>query len=260
VAQLVLWHVVDGFEWATIAEYSKGWAGPGELSLAREFAARLAEARPEPGKDLPLTPRFDYELTSRVGPDDPALTGLRHVLETGKVLGLATHEGIPARPEAPSLSCRIRVEEGVLGVQLSASSDDASSWKTVAKFSVATADADGQARGPVELVDELAASALGRLVEVKLAEKGKRAKGRPHEVTIVNRSPLVLNAISLAGPKADASSADASCAPEEAAPATMLGMGLAPNRSVSVPVSDDAIDRLHLADGVRPVAARLGGL
>ena len=38
VAQLVIWHIADGFEWDTIAQFSRGWANAQELTLARQFA------------------------------------------------------------------------------------------------------------------------------------------------------------------------------------------------------------------------------
>ena len=132
VAQLVIWHVADGFDWNTIARFSQGWANAQEITLARRFAERLRETPGDGSTAVPAAALYG-ELTARDSENDSRLAEFKELLEGNPVLGLTYRSGMPVRPEGPALACRIRLEQDEALVQLSASSDDGNAWVPVGK-------------------------------------------------------------------------------------------------------------------------------
>jgi hypothetical protein len=91
---------------------------------------------------------------------------------------------------------------------------------------------------------------LGKVVHTQLV-KGQRVKGKlTYKVKINNASPLVLNGLAVAGPELS----------EKNPPSVIGGMTLPPHKSYSLPATAELVERLHLKDGVRPVAADLSSL
>jgi hypothetical protein len=249
IAQLVMWHVAVGLEWKTIAQLSKSWANPYEVALARDLVDRLREAE---GK--PLSEReagsLRWELTSRRSDQDPLAAELRKLLDGQSVLGLTARETIPARPEAPAVACRIRLDGKSALVQVSASDAAAVSWTPVGKFSVDLTDAEGQDLKASAVADALAEKLLGRLADARLMA-GPKQKGKPtYKIRLINASPLILNGLALGGAKTSG----------EIRPTALAGFSLAPHRTWDVPVGAEAVERLGLKDGIRVLAADLSAL
>jgi hypothetical protein len=247
VAQLVLWHLADGFEWETVAQYASSWANPDELALARQFADRIKEGRKH-RRQREADAVFDFELTTEDSQDDAFAGELRDTLANARLLGLASHEGIPARPEGPAIACRVRLAGDVALVQFAVSSSSEDAWKTAGKAQVSLVR-DGKRRSVAEVADGLAEAALGRLVTTKLTSHKARGK-TTYTVRIENASPLVLNSLVLAGPAQD----------DAAKPTILLGLSLSPHRALTVPATEDAVRRLGLTKGLRPLAAQLDSL
>ena len=80
---------------------------------------------------------------------------------------------------------------------------------------------------------------------------GPRVNGKAtYKIRIDNGSPLVLNALALAGSVAD----------PEAKPSLLLGISLPPQKHLAVPARGEVVKRLRLKRGVRVLSANLGGL
>jgi hypothetical protein len=248
VAQLALWNVVNGFEWSSIEQFSRSWANAHELSLARDFVARLPELRRQKyGEVEPGT--LYWELTTRRGEKDELTAEVRKQFDRHSVLGLTARSGIPTGPKGPSLSMRLRFDDDLVLAQVSSSDGAAHSWISVGKFQVDLKNAKGEVRTAVEVVDLIAESLLSRLADVKLVE-GPRVKGKStYKIRIDNASPLILNSLALAG-KDD----------REARPTALAGFSIPPHRSLTVAASADAVDRLGLKGGIKLLAADLSGL
>ncbi len=194
-------------------------------------------------------PLICYELTSRRDESDAMLKDLRKILAESAIVGLRTCDGIPASPSHPCLACRLRLDESLVQVQLSVSDDAGTAWKPVAKFTVNLKSKEGQDRSAIEVIDQLSERILGRVIGVQLVAKSVRGK-KKYAIQINNASPLVLNSIALMGPSAD----------EKTPPTVMLGLSVPPHRTLTLPASEDAVERLGLSKGVKPIAARLGDL
>jgi hypothetical protein len=248
VAQLVLWHVTDGFSWETVAGASRSWANAHELALARQFVTELRRgggtiAEPELGT-------LYWELTSRRDEGDPLADSLAALLRERTMLGLRTREGIPPKSDGPAVAVRIRLDEGEEMVQISASDPVDNTWKPVGKAHLGLESSADQPRTAAEVADAMAEAVLSRLVTARLTV-GPRAKGKPtYRVTIVNASPLILNGLAIArvGGK-----------PEDA-PSVLVGISLPPMKDLTVTASGELVERLGLKGGLRPVAADLSGL
>ena len=93
-------------------------------------------------------------------------------------------------------------------------------------------------------------AALKRLVRVHLS-RGPRVKGKESfKIKIVNDSPMILNGLALGGAEVSG----------EESPSVLAGFCLPPLKSLTVPATCEMVERHHLKDGVRVLAADLTGL
>jgi len=250
VAQLVIWNVADGFNWDSIARFSQGWANAQEITLARQFADRLRETLGD-GKPATQAPALFGEFTARDSENQVRLAEFGKLLEGNPVLGLTYHSGVPVRPTGPALACRIRLDNHEALVQLSSSSDDATSWVPVGKkFSIPLIDDQSRPKKTSEVVNALAQEILDHLTNARLIA-GPKVQGKPtFQIRIDNASPLILNGLALAGVDKKA----------DTPPSVLSGIGLPPHRSMTVPVGTEMIERLSLKKGARLVAADFSDL
>jgi hypothetical protein len=81
--------------------------------------------------------------------------------------------------------------------------------------------------------------------------KGARQKGKlTYGIRIDNASPLLLNGLAIVGIEGD----------EGQEPRILAGISIAPRRSMTVPVSEEAVKQLGLKRGIRLTALDLSGL
>ncbi|MBX6315472.1 MAG: hypothetical protein IRY99_21555 [Isosphaeraceae bacterium] len=249
VAQLVLWHVHNGLSWETIAQFSRGWANAEEMALARSFVRELRDAQ---GRELPRgeSGKLYWELTTRKDENAPVAADLKTVLDGRSVLGLAAKKGVPARPEGPSLAVRIRLEGDEAFVRLDTPDLKAGGWSEGEKF-VLKLKRGEEPLSAAEVADALAEKILTRLLDVRLIPGGKYRGKSVYKIRIENRSPLILNALVLAGTESG-----------EAAgrPSLLAGLSLPPHKGLTVPTSTDVVERLGLKEGLRVLAVDLSGL
>ncbi len=200
VSQLVLWHVADGYSWATIAQISRKWANTQELALARQFVDRLRETEGHLAPAPKESGRVYYELTSRDPKNSALADSLRKVLKDTMLLGLEVESGVPTSPHGPALACRVRLDETTALVQVSISNEQGTNWTPVGKLNLDLTNPDN--KEPLkaeEVTDQLAESLLSRLADARLVE-GKKVHGKQtYKIKILNASPLILNGLALAG-------------------------------------------------------------
>jgi hypothetical protein len=271
ISQLVMWNVASRLDWDAIALKSKGWANAQELALARQFVARRDAADG-------ATPKADsgvlyWEVTARDAKDDAVAARLRSLLGKFTVLGLKAQAGVPDKPAGPSLACRIALEGDRAEVKFTTTDADGTAWVALDPLTLKLPDdatepgqdkdkdkdkdkaeskerIDPETRKAAKLADGLATGLLQRLVLAKLS-KGPRIKGREgYLVRIANASPFILNGLALAGTD------DASATP----PSPLTGISLPPRKALTLPATAEMVERLHLKDGVRVIAADLSGL
>jgi hypothetical protein len=194
-----------------------------------------------------------WDVTARDAGGKALAEEMKKLLDGQNVLGLTVKVGVPARPEGPALACRVALgakgEDAVISV--SASGGGGGTWEPMGKFGLPiTGDKDKAASArAAELASSVTEGVLGRLVRVQLT-KGPKVKGKEtFRIRIDNASPLILNGLALSGP---------GTAPDGLT--MMAGFSLPPRRSVTVPAGAEAVNRLNLTKGVRPVAADLSGL
>jgi len=248
VAQMVMWKVGGGLDWAEIAQLSRRWANPQELALAKQFVNRL-DASAADSAD----PGVLYWEVTALNPAHRALADeLGKVLKDQVVLGLKVVAGVPERPEGPALACRVKLvgvgakAEAIVTVAPSDASGEA--WAPpVGKFNLALEKGANGRLKAAEVADKTAEGVLNRLVRAQLT-KGKPFKGKPtFIIKIENASPLVLNGVALAGSVAEKS-------------APLAGICLSPRRTLALPASPEVVERLGLKKGIRVVAADLSAL
>jgi len=246
ISQLVLWHVRYGLDWATLAHASRPWANAYELALARQFVRRIDGPRSE------MPPLAAATLYVDVVGEGPRAEAVKKVLEGSYTLGLSVELGVPQRPEGPALACRVQLDgpdAEQATVLVSASDEAGSGWTPMGKFTLPTpADATAES-----IADAMAQGLGSRLVRARLTE-GKKVKGKAtYKVRIDNASPLLLNAVSIAGV---GEAGDG----EQPKPSTLAGFSLPPRRSMSFTATAEMVQRLGLGGGVEVVAADLSGL
>lgn len=250
VSQLVLWHVGIGLEWDTIERLSKNWANPYELGLAKSFVKDLREKSGKADSASVARSNLYFALTSRRKPGDVIESGMHDLLENWEFLGLQTVEGIPANPSAPSVAVRVRLDDQIAQVQLAVSDESCSAWKSVGKFHVDLATAEGKHLKPLEITDNLAEQILGHLIDTQIVRRRSSHGSSPYLIRVANATPLVLNALAVGGLAND----------PLARPAVMVGLSIPPHHAVNIPADKDTVRQLHLYRGMKPVAANLGGL
>jgi hypothetical protein len=243
VSQLVMWRVSGGLDWETIAQLSAEWANRQELTLARQFVDRL-DAEKENGSGRLL---LQFEGGDAAGKQ--AADQLAGFFKGKTVMGLSASIGVPSRPEGPAVACRVRINGNEGLVQVVGSDWASRGWVNMAKFTLPIT------KGPdkfdaAQFSDTLVESLLGRLVRAQLV-KGPRAKGKiTYGIKIENASPLVLHGLAVSGANSKADEASH----------VLLGIGIAPRRSLIVPASEEAVKASGLKQGVRVTAADISGL
>ncbi len=123
------------------------------------------------------------------------------------------------------------------------------SWVSVAKFNLPVTKKD-EAIDPTRFADALAEGVVGRLVRAHLV-KGPREKGKiTYGIQIENGSPLILHGLAVAGAKGQG----------EEKPGILYGFGVAPRRNLVLPATEESVKAMGLKQGIRVMAADLGGL
>ena len=172
-----------------------------------------------------------FEVGSLKAGNEAAIEEVRNLVKDKAMLGLAIAEGIPKRPEGPSLACNIRLVQNATGateaiVLVWTTSANGLEWVEAGKFTLPLERDDKGQISTEKLLDAVAEGTLSRLVRVQLIkEKGKDKQGNAiYRIKIENASPLVLNGLSLAGmnPTADQK------------PSALAGISLPPRKNLSV--------------------------
>jgi hypothetical protein len=259
IAQMVLWNVTSGASWEDIGRLSQGWGNAQELALARQFVAGL-EKKTEGTRSQADPGRLYWEIKAEgEGEGARALAdGLRALWTKYPVLGLSAREGVPERPQGPTLACRIALSDASVEVKLAGSHPSGTEWVPFGSFRIKRSDlipspapeTPKREEEAARLGDQVAEGMLVRLVRVQLA-RGPKVKGKEtFQIKIVNESPMILNGLALAGLNDQA----------EEPPSVLAGLSVPPLKSLTVPASAEMVERLHLKDGGRLLAADLSGL
>jgi len=249
VSQLIMWRVSAKLEWDAIAELSKKWANPSELSLARDFVEKL-DKLPEGESGALLC-----EITGAGDAQSAIAAELSKLLDGQYLLGLPVKMTVPARPDGPSVACKVVVqgtaETPEAQVQVAKSDGNATSWVAVGKFTLPVELKDAKVQG-APFADALAEGILSRIVRAQLS-KGPMVKGKQtYKIRIDNASPLLLNGLAIQGTVTTA----------EEKPKVLAGISLPPARNMTVPATSEVVTQfgLRLNSGVRVIAADLSGL
>ena len=247
-----MWRVSSNMEWDELARLANPWANAQEVALARQFVARLDESAAAPSDSDPGV--FYWVFSEDDHAQSPRLNQLKTLLNGRTVLGLKAKHGIPSKPEGPALACEASVTKTssgpMLDVRLAVTGANGDRWEQASRFSIPLLDQDKKALEPPAIADALAEGVLSRLVKAQLS-KGHKVKGKDtFTIKIVNVSPLVLNGLALAGTGESAT----------AQPSLLCGLCVPPRRSLSVPATQEVVDRLKLKGGMKLLAADLSGL
>jgi hypothetical protein len=243
VTQLVMWNVAAGLDWETIAQMSQKWANRFELALARDFVAHLDSlGEGETGRIL-------FEIVGADTDTEALAAEVRKALRHRRVLGLDAEIGIPARPDAPEVACRVRLSGDDAQSQVFASDAAIQSWIAFGKFSMPLAQENGKFDA-ARFADSLTEGVLARLVRAQLGKPVKDKSKLLYQIRIDNASPLVLNGIAAVG----------TTSKDDETPRILAGISLAPRRSMTVTASDEVVKTLGLKKGIRLVALDLSGL
>ena len=241
VSQLVMWKVSGGLDWETIAQLAEGRANPYELSLARNFVDHLGDAvEGDRGRLL-----LQFDGTDEAGKQSAARLG--EFLKGKTVLGLPVAIGVPARPEGPSVACRVRITGTDALVQIGGSDRASRAWVAVGKFTlpVAKGQETFDPPGSPTAWPRDPAGAAPQLV------KGVRDKGKlTYGIKVDNASPLILNGLAVAGSKGNADESFK----------VLRGIGIAPRRYLILPATEETVKSLGLKQGIRVTAVNLSGL
>ncbi|MHC5545035.1 hypothetical protein ACYOEI_42910, partial [Singulisphaera rosea] len=134
IAQLVLWNVASGLDWAEIAKDSREWANGEELTLARQFVERLDADSESTSKDAGL---IYWDVTTVGKTQGDTLAGeVRDLLSKHGMLGLTGKKGIPDKPEGPALAIRAEFDDRKVEIQVRSSDADGTAWKKLESFTV----------------------------------------------------------------------------------------------------------------------------
>jgi hypothetical protein len=257
VSQLVLW-AAAGMAWDDIARISKGWANPQELALAKQLIADLNANTP-----VDDTGRLLIEVTAKDEAQKGLAVELSGLFSKKTVLGLQVDPKVPTRPTGPAVGVKVQLigtaEKPEASVQLATTDASGTAWTAVGKFSLPVVrDELGKIKSE-EFGDALAEQLLKRLVKVTVkktsAAAGSLIPPAPkannlYTIRVENYSPLLLNGVAVTG---------AGAKPSEPAK-FLVGISLAPRRSLSLPASGEAVERFGLKQGIKVLALDLSGL
>jgi hypothetical protein len=242
VAQLVMWRVGSGKDWDAIEGMSRSWANAHELTLARSFVDGLGT---QPTEE---TGALLYEITSKGTAGEPAAQELRTALKEKTLLGLKGVSGVPAEPKGPAVACKVQINGQEATVQVATSDGPARSWTAAGKFTLPLTRTKTGELNVATVADGLAEGILDRMVRAQLSA-GPRSKGKPtYKIKIENASPLILNGIAVLGKGSETESK------------VLSGISIAPQRSMTLPATDEMVKSLGLKKGIRVIAADLSGL
>jgi hypothetical protein len=244
LSQLVMWRVAAGLDWDTISQLSGTWANNYELTLAQDFVARL-ETLPE-GE----TGRVLLQFTGSDTASESTAAEVGKAIQGITLLGLQAQVGeIPSSPEGPSVVCKVRFTAKDAMVQIASSDATAKTWVPFGKFSLPVAAVKGKF-DTVKFVDGLAEGVLNRLVRTQLS-RGPREKGKEtFKVRIDNASPLILNGLAVLGTENK----------DDVIPKVLSGIAISPQRSMTVPASEEFVKKFGLKKGMKVVALDLSAL
>ena len=174
---------------------------------------------------------------------------LGRTLQNKLVLGLLADAGMPPRPNAPAVACRVKLNTTTALVQVFASDASAKTWAAFGKFSVPIKQ-EKEKLDVNHLCEQMTEGILNRLVRAQLS-KGVKDKGKMHyDLRIDNASPVVLNGLAALGVMSK----------EDEVPKLLVGICISPRRSLTVPASEEVVKALGLKKGIRLVALNLSGL
>jgi len=247
IAQLVMWKVAGKLDWETITTLAKKSANAHELSLAREFVAKL-DTLPEGESGALLC-----EIRGADAGQSALAAELAQRLEGQSVLGLPVKPAVPNRPDAPGVACKVQLkgtaEAPEAQVQVAISDGAATTWVPVGKFTLPVERKEGKVEGE-KFADSLAEGILSRLISAQLS-KGPMVKGKQtYKIRIDNASPLLLNGLAVQG----------TLGTPNDPPKVLAGISIPPGKNLTVPATGEMVDQLGLKKGVRIIAADLSGL
>jgi hypothetical protein len=243
ISQLVMWNVAGGLDWDAIAQLSESWANPYDLTLARDFVKHL-DTIPE-GE----TGRVQFQVDGKDSATEVMAADLIRVMTGKMVLGLRAESGIPTRPDAPSVSLRIRMNGGNALVQVMSSDGSARNWIPFGKFTLPMRLDHGKFDA-ARFADSLVEGLLTRLVRVQLL-KGPRQNDKPtYRLRIENASPLILNGLAATGTTSQ----------DDENSRVLSGISIPPRHSMTVPAGEEVVKALGLKKGIRVIALDLSAL
>jgi hypothetical protein len=246
LTQLVMLRLSGGQDWDTIAEVSAKWANAYELTLAKDFVQRL-DSLPEGEAG-----RLLFQVDAKDASGDAIARELSQGLAGKTVLGLVAQVGqIPARPEGPSVACRVRLSESEAIVQVTSTDPQAGSWVNFGKFTVPVPRQDGKVSMGM-LADSVSEGILNRLVRAQII-KGSATKDKGklvYQLRIDNASPLVLNGLAIVG----------TATKEQEMPKVLSMISVSPRKSLTVPTDEHLVRNLGLKKGIKVLALDLSGL
>ncbi|SIO66888.1 hypothetical protein SAMN05444166_8260 [Singulisphaera sp. GP187] len=242
VAQLVMLRVASGREWDAIEGMSKSWSNAHELTLARNFVDGLGSLPAEE------TGVLQYEIVAKGTAGESAAQELRDALKEKTLLGLKGVSGVPSEPKGPAVACKVQVNGDEATVQVATSDGPARAWAAAGKFTLPLARTKTGELNVAAVADGLAEGILDRMVRAQLSP-GPRLKGKPtYKIKIENASPLILNGIAVLGKGSETDSK------------VLAGISISPQRSLTLPATDEMVKALGLKKGIRVIAADLSGL
>jgi hypothetical protein len=263
VAQLVMWHVAGGVDWATLASLSRGWANSRELALARQFVEALDGARTyrfRSEEDVPSeSARFYFEVSARDAGPAALAQALQKFWTDRPILGLPARLGVPERPEGPGLACRVRLggtaQKPEAAITVSGPDPSGEGWRALGDFKLDLTTGKDGALQTEAVADAVVEGVLAKLVRAKL-QPGPKVRDQHKKVhsifyvLIENQSPLVLNGLALAGKDLKG----------DEKPGILNGIAISPGKVDKFPATEEVVNRLGLKQGVRIIAADLSGL
>jgi hypothetical protein len=243
VSQLVMWNVAAGLDWETIKRLSNAWANDYELTLAKDFVARL-DTLPEGESG-----RIYFQVEARDSTANAAAEGLCKFLDGKTILGLVAHSDRPAQPDGPAVACSVKVGDKEAQVQVFSTDARATAWIPFGKFTVPV-PAAGEKPDHAKFVDSLAEGLVNRLARAQVSKPYKENGKLVYPLRIDNASPLLLNGIAAVGTNSK---------PDDT-PRVLAGLSLLPHKSFTITASAQVVQSLNLKQGVKLTALNLSGL
>src|SRR5262249_22825844 len=151
-------------------------------------------------------------------------------LQGKMVLGLVASVGeIPAHPQGPAVTCRVRLNGSEALAQVSSSDAGAQNWVPFGKFTLPVT----QEQGKLDAVGSaygLAEGVLSRLVRAQVIKGTARDKAGKlvYQIRIDNASPLILNGIAMLGTGST----------DDETPKVWWGISISPRKSLTLPATE----------------------